>query len=79
MRPSGYESKVFEFTTIVTELLGHFVGPARHIAIDCGPKGHGLTDLEFMRGHRTPPRLPVPPRVRLYASSHSILDRKEIM
>jgi hypothetical protein len=53
--------------------------PARHIAIDCGPKDHGLTDLEFMRGHRTPPRLAVPPRVRLYASSHSILDRKEIM
>src|SRR5438132_13667243 len=35
------------------ELLGHYIGPARHIATDCGPDVHGLTNPEFMRGHRT--------------------------
>ena len=39
---------IFELTAIVGESLGHFVDPARHIAIDRGPEHHGLTDLEFM-------------------------------
>ena len=39
---------IFELMPVVRELLGHFVGPARYIATDCGPEHHGLTDLEFM-------------------------------
>jgi len=34
-------------------LLGHGVGPARYIATDRRPDVHGLTNLEFMRRHRT--------------------------
>jgi hypothetical protein len=45
---------IFELAPIVWELLGHFVGPAWHIATDCGPKSHGLTDVEFVGGHRLP-------------------------
>jgi len=44
---------IFELAPIVRELLGHRIGPARHIATDCRPDVHGLTNLEFMRGHRT--------------------------
>ena len=39
---------IFELLPIVRELLGNCVGPARHIAIDCRPDVHGLTNLEFM-------------------------------
>jgi hypothetical protein len=44
---------IFELAPIVRQLFGHFVGPARHIATDCGPDVHGLANLEFMRRHRT--------------------------
>src|SRR5262249_19659445 len=44
---------IFELAPIVRELLGHYIGPARHIATDCRPDVHGLTNPEFMRGHRT--------------------------
>ena len=43
---------IFELLPIVRELLGHCVGPARHIATDRGPNVYDLTNLEFMRGHR---------------------------
>jgi hypothetical protein len=33
---------IFELAPIVRQLFGHFVGPARHIATDCGPDVHGL-------------------------------------
>src|SRR5262249_60804442 len=46
---------IFELAPIVRELLGHYIGPARHIATDCRPDVHGLTNPEFMRGHRAPP------------------------
>src|SRR5262249_56476675 len=45
---------IFELAPIVRELFGHLVDPAWHIATDCGPEGHALTDMEFMRGHRGP-------------------------
>jgi hypothetical protein len=45
---------IFELAPIVWELLGHFVSPAWHIATDCGPKSHALTDVEFVGGHRLP-------------------------
>jgi hypothetical protein len=35
---------IFELAPIMWELFGHFVNPARHIATDCGPEGHGFTD-----------------------------------
>ena len=44
---------IFKLPPIVRKLLGHGVGPARHIATDCGPDVHGLTNLEFMRRHWT--------------------------
>jgi hypothetical protein len=44
---------IFELPPIVRQLFGHFVGPARHIATDCGPDVYGLAILEFMRRHRT--------------------------
>jgi hypothetical protein len=43
---------IFELAPIVRELLGHGVGSARHIATDCRPDVHGLTNLKFMRRHR---------------------------
>jgi hypothetical protein len=43
---------IFELPPIVRKLLGHSVGPARHIATDCAPDVHGLSNLEFMRRHR---------------------------
>jgi hypothetical protein len=43
---------IFELAPIVRELLGHGVGSARHIATDCTPDVHGLTNLKFMRRHR---------------------------
>jgi hypothetical protein len=42
---------IFELTAIVRELLGDFVGPARYIATDCGPKHYGLAYLESVGGH----------------------------
>src|SRR5262245_24073168 len=51
---------IFELAPIVRELLGHCIGTARHIASDCGPDINGLTNPEFMRGHRTPPSLAGP-------------------
>src|SRR6516165_7137415 len=47
---------IFELAPIVGELLGHFVNPAWHIATDCGPEDHALTDMEFMRHHGAPSR-----------------------
>src|SRR5262249_49971300 len=44
---------IFELPPIVRKLLGHNVGPARHIATDCAPDVHGLSNLEFVRRHRT--------------------------
>ena len=46
---------IFKLAPIVRELLGHYIGPARHIAIDCRPDVHGLPNPELMRGHRVPP------------------------
>jgi hypothetical protein len=43
---------IFKLAPIVRELLGHGVSPARHIATDCRPDVHGLTNLKFMRRHR---------------------------
>jgi hypothetical protein len=45
---------IFELAPIVGELFGHFVHPAWHVATDCGPDDHGLTDMEFMRHHGAP-------------------------
>jgi hypothetical protein len=45
---AGTLDSVLELAAIVGELIGHFVDPARHIAIDCGPKHHGFTDPEFV-------------------------------
>src|SRR5262249_51771959 len=28
--------------------FGHFIDPTRHIATDCRPEHHALTDMEFM-------------------------------
>jgi len=39
---------VFEFSSVVGELLGHFVSAAGHIATDGTPKAHDITDLEFV-------------------------------
>src|SRR5262245_29425134 len=48
---------IFELAPIVGELFGHFVNPAWHIATDCGPEDHALTDMEFMRHHGAPSRM----------------------
>ena len=45
---------IFELAPIVGELFGHFVNPAWHIATDCGPEDHALTDMEFMRHYGAP-------------------------
>src|SRR5262245_18638701 len=50
---------IFELAPIVGELFGHFVNPAWHIAADCGPEDHALTDMEFMRHHGAPSRMAV--------------------
>jgi hypothetical protein len=39
---------IFELAAIVRELLGHFVGPARHIATERRLDHHGLTDMKFV-------------------------------
>jgi hypothetical protein len=50
---------ISELAPIVGELFGHFVNPAWHIATDCGPEDHALTDMEFMRHHGAPSRMGV--------------------
>ena len=50
----GALDAIFELSAVVRELLGHFVGPARYIAIDRRPDHHGLTDREFVCGRRAP-------------------------
>src|SRR5262245_19338539 len=50
---------IFELAPIVGELFGHFVNPAWHIATDCGPEDHALTDMEFMRHYGAPSRMGV--------------------
>ena len=50
---------ILELAAIVRELLGHFVDPARYIAIGRGSKVHGLADLEFMCVLRAVDRDPV--------------------
>jgi hypothetical protein len=45
---AGTLDAILELAAIVRELLGHFVGPAWHIATVCAPYHHGLTNLEFM-------------------------------
>jgi hypothetical protein len=46
---------IFKLAPIVRQLLGHYIGPARHIATDCRPDVHGLPNPELMRGHRAHP------------------------
>ena len=41
---------IFELAPIVRELLGHRIGPARHIATDCRPDVHGLTIWNLCEG-----------------------------
>jgi hypothetical protein len=42
---------IFELNPIVGELPDHLIDAACHIPTDRGDQGHGLTNMEFMRGH----------------------------
>jgi hypothetical protein len=45
---AGTLDAIFELAPIVRQLLGHFVGSARHVATYHGPKIYDLADVEFM-------------------------------
>src|SRR5260370_41943848 len=66
---------IFELAPIVRELFGHFVDPAWHIATDCGPEGHALTDMEFMRHYGAPSRMAVSVARPLSVSVYTPLSR----
>src|SRR5258707_2962227 len=62
---------VFELPPIVRQLLGHFIGSARHIATDCADDVHGLANLEFIRQHRT--SVPTAKSKRLTATANRLI------
>jgi hypothetical protein len=66
---------ISELAPIVGELFGHFVNPAWHIATDCGPEDHALTDMEFMRHHGAPSRMGVSVARPLSVSVYAPLSR----
>ena len=45
---AGTLDAIFELAPIVRELLGYFVGSARHVAVYDGSKAYDLTEVEFM-------------------------------
>jgi hypothetical protein len=52
---AGTLDAILELAPIVRELLGHFVAPDGHIAVDDGPNVDDLPDVELMRGHESVP------------------------
>src|SRR5260370_16292667 len=77
LRSEPFSSRlaIFELPPIVRKLLGHNVGPARHIATDCGPEDHALTDMEFMRHYGAPSRMAVSAARPLSVSAYAPLLR----
>ena len=66
---------IFELAPIVGELFGHFENPAWHIATDCGPEDHALTDMEFMRHYGAPSRMAVSVARPLSVSVYELKSR----
>ena len=57
MRSLGLLTRYSNSRAVVRELLRYFVGPARHIATDCGSNHHAVADFGLCEGIGRPATL----------------------